>query len=314
MSEVPFALALGAGMLAAVNPCGFALLPAYLSFLVLGQQDRSRPRVVGRALMLTAAMTLGFVAVFGLFGLVVAPLGGSVQRYLPWFTIGLGLVVAVAGGWLLAGRQLPAPRLHRGTSSSGPVKSNLLSMVAFGTAYALASLGCTIGPFLAIVVTSFNAESGLAGIGLFVTYAAGMGLVVGIAAVAVALARTSVIGGLRRLGPAIARIGGGLVLVAGLYVAYYGWYELRIYRGQVGSYPVINAAAAVQHWLASAVERIGAVGLLGILAVLVVVAVASAVLVRGKGRRQPSDDTSVAGLGSDSVGVEHRDPTAAESE
>ena len=30
------ALALGAGMLAALNPCGFALLPAYLTLLVTG--------------------------------------------------------------------------------------------------------------------------------------------------------------------------------------------------------------------------------------------------------------------------------------
>jgi cytochrome c-type biogenesis protein len=32
------ALALGAGMLAALNPCGFALLPAYLTLLVTGDQ------------------------------------------------------------------------------------------------------------------------------------------------------------------------------------------------------------------------------------------------------------------------------------
>jgi cytochrome c-type biogenesis protein len=39
-------LALSAGMLGAVNPCGFALLPAYLSVLLAD----SGPRPVGRAL------------------------------------------------------------------------------------------------------------------------------------------------------------------------------------------------------------------------------------------------------------------------
>ena len=77
------ALALGAGMLAAVNPCGFALLPAYLSLLVVGDQPATRPRAVGRALALTAAMTSGFVVVFGVFGLAVAPFAAGVQRYLP---------------------------------------------------------------------------------------------------------------------------------------------------------------------------------------------------------------------------------------
>ena len=35
MTEGLLALALGAGMVAAINPCGFALLPAYLSLFVL---------------------------------------------------------------------------------------------------------------------------------------------------------------------------------------------------------------------------------------------------------------------------------------
>ena len=48
MSE-SLALALAAGMLAAVNPCGFALLPAYLSVLVIGDDSPARrARSVGR--------------------------------------------------------------------------------------------------------------------------------------------------------------------------------------------------------------------------------------------------------------------------
>ena len=48
------ALAVAAGMLAAVNPCGFALLPAYLSVLVLGDDSPGPGRAVARALWLTA--------------------------------------------------------------------------------------------------------------------------------------------------------------------------------------------------------------------------------------------------------------------
>ena len=73
-------------------------------------------------------------------------------------------------------------------------------MIGFGAAYALASLTCTIGPFLAIVVASFQAGSPVTGAALFVAYAVGMGLMVGAAAVAVALASTSMITRLRRAG------------------------------------------------------------------------------------------------------------------
>ncbi|MEW2635300.1 cytochrome c biogenesis protein CcdA [Streptomyces sp. NPDC048389] len=89
MSDLPLALALAAGMLAAVNPCGFALLPAYLSLLVLGDDTPTRAAAVTRALSATAAMTAGFAAVFALFGLAIAPVAGQVQQHLPWFTIEL---------------------------------------------------------------------------------------------------------------------------------------------------------------------------------------------------------------------------------
>ena len=50
-------LALTAGMLGAVNPCGFALLPAYLSLLVAGTSDTRG--AVGRALTAAAGLTSG---------------------------------------------------------------------------------------------------------------------------------------------------------------------------------------------------------------------------------------------------------------
>lgn len=286
MGDVPAALALAAGMLAAVNPCGFALLPPYLSVLVLGD-DANQPsprQAVLRALGLTAAMTIGFVAVFGAFGLVVAPIAGSVQEHLPPFTIVFGLVLAGLGAWLLAGRSIPVPSLTRGANVTG----SLGSMVAFGAAYAIASLGCTIGPFLAIVVSSFRTGSTLQGVLLFAEYAAGMGLVVGVAAVAVALARSSVVTHLRRAGRIAPRVGGGLALLAGLYVAYYGWYELRTYAGGAVRDPIVDGAGRVQRWLADAVDTAGP-----LLLVVALVVLASAGLLLRRTRRsrdgEPAD-------------------------
>jgi cytochrome c-type biogenesis protein len=57
-------LALGAGLVAAVNPCRFAQLPTYLSLFVLGDAPRSPAAAVGRALRATATLTLGFAVVF----------------------------------------------------------------------------------------------------------------------------------------------------------------------------------------------------------------------------------------------------------
>ncbi|MFG2028504.1 cytochrome c biogenesis CcdA family protein [Streptomyces sp. NPDC048825] len=281
MADLPLALALGAGMLAAVNPCGFALLPAYLSLLVLGDDSPSRTVAVGRALTATAAMTAGFAAFFGVFGLVVQPAAGQVQQHLPWFTIAFGLLITTAGAWLLAGRQLPtlAPKLRRAPT----VTRSVPSMALFGMAYATASLGCTIAPFLAIVVSAFRSGSTAEGVALFAVYAAGMGLIVGAASLTVALTRTTAVPRLRRLGAIAPRLGGGLLLLVGAYVAYYGWYEIRVQRDPATTDPVIDAAAGIQRAVADALDTAGPT----VIAVSFGILLLAALLVRRCRRTRP---------------------------
>jgi cytochrome c-type biogenesis protein len=269
------AIALGAGMLAALNPCGFALLPAYLTLLVSGDQP-GRVVAVLRALKMTTAMTAGFITVFAGFGFLVAPVASSAQRYLPWFTVVVGVALAAAGAWTMAGRGLPGPKVRRG---GAPVTRSTRSMFGFGVSYALASLTCTVAPFLAVVVAAFRADS-LSGSGLFFLYAAGMGLVVGTAATAVALAQQTLVRGARRLGRLVPVIGGALLLLVGGYVAYYGWWEIRVLGGAPAQDPVITAAAAVQQWLAGVVVTLGAGGFLLTLAGTAVTTAAVTALTR----------------------------------
>ncbi|MPZ25941.1 MAG: cytochrome c biogenesis protein CcdA [Micromonosporaceae bacterium] len=283
MVEAPVGLALAAGVLAAVNPCGFALLPAYLGLLVRGEAGAtspSLPAAVGRALAAAGAMTLGFAAVFGAFGLVISPVAGQVQRHLPWFTIGLGLVVLAVGLWLLVGRAISIPGIRPG---GGPaVRRTVPSMALFGAAYAVASLSCTIGPFLATVIVTFRTGSFSSGVAVFLAYAAGMGLAVGAAALTVALSRDAVPRGLRRWGPRITRIGGGPLAAAGAYVAYYGWYEIRVLRGGEADDPVVGTAEQVQRWLANGLSQLG----VGWLAVLVGVLTLTPLLVAAERARR----------------------------
>ncbi len=246
-------LAVAAGMLAAVNPCGFALLPAYLSVLVLGDDSPGAGRAVGRAAALTGWMTLGFVAVFGVFGLLVSPVAASAQQYLPWFTTAFGVAVAAAGVWLLLGRDLPTLRLRRGSGSA--VTRTAPAMVGFGASYATASLTCSIAPFLALVVTALRAGSVADGVALYLGYALGMGAVVGLAAVAVALARRGLVAALRRSGRWVPRVAGALLLLAGAYVAWYGAWGLRVLGGDDPADPVIEGAARVQRALARFLDR-----------------------------------------------------------
>jgi len=281
--DVPFALAVAAGTLAALNPCGFALLPVYLTVLVTGDDQPSRAAALMRAAVTTAAVVTGFVAVFALFGLVLAPVAGLLQEHLPWFTVVLGLALVGLGGWLLAGRHVPG---IGGLARRGPaVTRTVPSMIAFGAGYALASLSCTVGPFLAIVVSSFRAGSPLAGVLLFLGYAAGMGMVVGTASLALATARASVIGRMRRLAPLIARAGGVVVAAAGAYVAYYGWYELRVLGGGPPDDPVVGAALTVQVRLSAAVADLGVPAVAAAFVVVLAAAAAAAWWSRRRAQR-----------------------------
>lgn len=257
MPDGLLALALAAGMLAAINPCGFALLPAYLSLLILGDDSPTKAKAVGRALRLTAAMTLGFAGVFAIFGLAIAPVAAGVQRYLPWFTIALGITLALLGVAMLLGKTVTLPKISRSRSGAAkPITASFGSMAGFGASYALASLSCTIAPFLVVVVNGFRQESLAVGLALFLAYAVGMGLVVGTVAVAVALARDTVVHSLRRSGRWVPRVSGLLLLLAGSYVAYYGWWEIRVLNGAGLDDPVISAAAEIQRFMVELVQRV----------------------------------------------------------
>ncbi len=179
---------------------------------------------------------------------------------MPWLTVLVGLAVAEAGLWLLSGRTLAGPQW--GAGRSGAITRSARSMFGFGVSYALASLTCTIAPFLAVVVSAFRADSLLAGSALFVLYAAGMGLVVGTAALAVAVAQQSLVRAARRLGRGVPVAGGTLLVLLGGYVAYYGWWETRVINGAPAEDPVIAAAASIQQWLANGASAIGATGFL----------------------------------------------------
>jgi cytochrome c biogenesis protein CcdA len=256
--EGPFALAITAGMVATVNPCGFALLPAYLGAFV-GLHDRpSRFGAVGRALAVSAVLTAGFVTVFGLLGILFSGILEEVQHYAPWFTIGFGLIVVAGGIYLLSGRELVLrlPKLDRGGSDG-----TLVSMYVFGVSYAVASLSCAIGPFLVVTSSASNADNFASRVMTFVLYGVGMGLVIAVLTVALALARESVVVRFRELMPVINRIAGGLMVVTGLYVAYYGYYELRLlnYGGDEDD-PVIDAALRIQTRLQSLMPNAGNYG------------------------------------------------------
>jgi cytochrome c biogenesis protein CcdA len=273
MISGPIALAFTAGMVATFNPCGFSLLPAYIGAFVAGDQvqDRLDQRIL-RAMGVAASVSIGFIIVFATVGLIIDSITGEARRQLPWVTIVIGGLLVVAGGAMALGWKptlaIRGPQLSMRTSSPK-------AMVGYGITYAIASLSCTIGPFLAVTSTALS-QSPLEGLATYTAYALGMGIIILVISVASALAHSTVANHMRRLSRIAPHIGGVLMMAAGAYAIWYGRWELAVYGGDLGTDPVIDTAEDIRLWFVETIVTIGAqrLALLAALAVTIMVAAA----------------------------------------
>jgi hypothetical protein len=164
----------------------------------------------------------------------------------------------------------------------------------FGISYALVSLSCTFALFTAAVSTTIDDQNVLVGIGAFVAYALGMGLVLMVLTLAIALARQSLVRRLRGVLPYVNRVSGGLLVFAGAYVVYYGWYELRVYSGDTSAGGVAQWMFDLSGRMTDWIDSVGPtrVGLLLALAIALVVLIVVARRGSETTEDRPSDHTA----------------------
>lgn len=281
MIDVPLAYAFTAGLVATVNPCGFPMLPAYLSYFIgLDDADADGSSRVPRALMAAAAVSLGFLAVFATLGVPINAGMSWIYRVMPWFTLAVGVGLLVLGVAMLAGRKitLALPRFDHGGGNR-----RFGSMVLFGVSYAVASLSCTLPIFLVVVGGTTERVNAVSGLLAFVAYAAGMSLVLMVLSLALALARESMVRRLRSALRYADRAAGVLLVAVGAYLLYYG-----VYAMDPANSAAISPVGAVGDWSAAAAAWLaeGGTGLGLGLATLVALGVGWAVLTRR--RRRPA--------------------------
>jgi cytochrome c-type biogenesis protein len=289
-----FALYLTLGMVATVNPCGFAMLPAYLAyFLGLEGAPAEAPKAsVGQAIRVAVAVAAGFLAVFAVAGAAVELTSLPVYENVPWISIAIGAALVGLGIAMLFGFELIVrlPKLDRGGR-----ERTVGSMLVFGVSYAIASIGCTLPLFLGAVAGTANRESFFDGMLVFGIYGSGMALVLVVLTVAIALARTSIVRFLRRSQPYIGRVAGGLVTLAGAYVAYYGWLELRTTRVAAGAIPSSSITDVVTGWSTNLTQWVQSTGAVRIAVTgLVLLAVVVLAVNRRAGRKPPQTDADRA--------------------
>lgn len=220
------ATSFGSGLLAAVNPCGFVLLPAYLMYFLGMEQGRpgSQRASLARALKVGAAVSSGFLMVFLIIGAVTRWQSSWLRDKAPWVSLVIAVLLVVLGVAMVFGYKLPVttPKLDVSRKDR-----SVRAMFVFGVAYAIASIGCTIGPFISNVFGGAATDGFLAGIAYLLIYSTAMAVVVIGLTVSLAMANTWLLGVLRKGMQHVETVAGIVVLLSGLYLFWYWYNSLR---------------------------------------------------------------------------------------
>ncbi len=223
---ITWSFAFGAGMVSAVNPCGFAMLPAYMG-LYLGGDETATQRAAAatrlrRALFVGLVVTSGFVLLFGIVGLAITAGAQPLVKYFAWIGLGIGVLLAVAGAWMVAGGTLYTSLAERLSVRMGNAnQQSARGYFAFGLGYGTASLSCTLPIFLTVVGTTLTLGTFLDSTLQFLLYGLGMGLVILVLTLSMAIFKGALVGKVRKVLPYIQPVSAALLLLAGAYIVFY---------------------------------------------------------------------------------------------
>jgi cytochrome c-type biogenesis protein len=224
--------AFAAGMVATVNPCGFAMLPAYLGWFIGDRRAGRR-----NALVVGLTVSAGFVLVFVTAGVLVASGLRVIIDWIPWVALVIGFALVILGVAQLRGRSayVRLPGLTR-SSADG----SLVGLVGFGASYGAASLSCTLPIFLSLIAGAVAGSSFLESVSVFVAYGAGMSLVVVVLTLAVAAGRETIVQRIRPVAAHLGTISGWILLAAGAFIVWYWATVLSSGPAALNSSPIVG--------------------------------------------------------------------------
>lgn len=245
------ALAFAAGMIAPVNPCGFALLPAWIAQTVGDAQTRPLVLRLAQGLRAGLALSLGFAGTLTVFGLIVSAGARSLISAAPWLGLATGVLLFLLGLAMLTGF---TPRLRlpswatkpRAQAASGAGQRNG-RMVAFGAGYAAASLACTLGVLLAVIAQAQAVASYAGLLAVFAAYAAGSATVLMLVSAGTAIAGAALGRRITGLAKYSNRIAAAVLAITGAYLSWY-WYPAAT-GGTAQANGLATFSAAASAWI-----------------------------------------------------------------
>jgi cytochrome c-type biogenesis protein len=206
------AFAFTAGVFSIVSPCGYALLPGYISYY-LGEEFS-----VARAVYGGLACTLGMMTMFSIVGGLASSIGALLPSLIPLFSLLAGFLLIFMGVFTLKDITLPLISIQAKPSR----RRGLLGFYLFGVIYGLAGVGCS-APILLSVLFYALSRGFINGILTFITYALGMGVPLLLTSVLLAQAREYLISTISRITPKLHRFSGIILIIVGVYLIYFNY-------------------------------------------------------------------------------------------
>ena len=205
--QVPLALVLGAGFVTLLSPCGYALLPGLIGYL-LGGKVSIRGAVRG-ALTAIFGVLLVFVAV----GIILSIASGLIRAVVPHLTIVAAVIIMAIGIAKIFELNIPVI----GNAPSINIKPT--GFFTYGIAYAFAGAGCTFPIFFAVLLYA-STVPGIGALATMLTYSVGLAVPLLITSVLTATANDAIVRRIARLTGKIQRVSGSVLLAAGVYLIY----------------------------------------------------------------------------------------------
>ncbi|MCA1813079.1 MAG: hypothetical protein LC624_03895 [Halobacteriales archaeon] len=180
---------------------------------------------MARPLLLGGMTALGILAVFALLGVPFVVIAGALTfAQLSYLVLAMAALLVVLGLLGLAGKDLSVALPVRAPRQRTP-----LGFFLFGIAYGVVSMGCTLPLFLLGAVgpllRSNDALTSLLGA---VAYGTGMASVMLITTFSLAVGKGLTQQRLRGAVPWMKRASNVVLILAGLYIAWYDWTVLRL--------------------------------------------------------------------------------------
>jgi cytochrome c-type biogenesis protein len=271
--EGNFAYSFVLGILAAVNPCGFVLLPTYLLFFLGTREEENltTSERLRRALVVGAGISVGFLGIFFVIGVISRLFTQWIEFNAKYasFVIGIGLLVAgvrMLSGW--------TPKFAMPQIGGVQTKTFRATMV-YGVAYAIASIGCTIGFLTTAVFGSIAVNGFVSGVTSILLYGLGMAMLVTALTVSLAFAKTGLVTLIKNRLNIIQKIGAGFVTLTGIYLIAY-WYAA------ISESNSANFVRRVERWQTKVVTFLQEQGALRLAVILTAVVVTAIVVSRKK--------------------------------